>query len=272
MVDPNGTLIFPDEYGFMQRHALACDYSAGGVFGISITVFQAVQQAICTVDSPQNARLLEAAQRLLLGVDFCSLQYEALRSCVVSGLTARLWMYLMFPEVPQLPDEQAAKWSQFFQIPNCTIYNFTKTTPPTTDSKCRLRICVVLDESGSITAPNFAIARSGLLAFVQNPALDDDTLISLVKFSTSTTLVFNWLSPAKAAAIIPSVPYNGGWTNTALGMQLGRSLFPKPNDDELFIMVVMTDGQCTSPANLKVETDNFPKFITPIRHRDRGVR
>lgn len=112
----------------------------------------------------------------------------------------------------------------------------------------------VMDESGSIGWDNFWIQKQFAVDIVDGTAYSDmdaaeTTRISLIKFSTGVTVVFDLSSDSLASEpptqqSIWNTPYNGGSTNTWLGLDAATAMFEDEGlENHKWIAVVITDGQ-----------------------------
>lgn len=75
-----------------------------------------------------------------------------------------------------------------------------------------------------------------------------DTLFSIVRFSTSASLVSDLSSAEQTLEVLDNLQYSGGLTNQAQAIQLCQeSLQSSPNKDWKNMIVLITDGSPTSP-------------------------
>ena len=115
----------------------------------------------------------------------------------------------------------------------------------------------VLDSSGSIGRSNFQLIRN----FVSNVIIHSDigpdkTRVGVVQFSTSASVHFHLnthLTKSSLLDAVANIPYTGGQTDTAAGINLSIQLFnttfgARPRSSGIpRIAIVLTDGRSNVP-------------------------
>ena len=114
----------------------------------------------------------------------------------------------------------------------------------------------VLDSSGSIGAPNFQLIKE----FVANIATDldigpDNSQVGVIVFSSSAAVQFSlntYSDKNLLLSAIAAIPYTGGGTNTAAGLNLLLTqgfLGARPKSQAFpRVAIVVTDGQSNDRA------------------------
>ena len=116
-------------------------------------------------------------------------------------------------------------------------------------------IVFLLDESGSVTAPNFQLMKSFLAQFasVVDP---DQTRIAVRTFSTATNLYFGLKESRDKVQLINDLPYRTGWTNTSLAL-LGALGDFEDDRNSVKIVITITDGISQDPVATKRAADKL---------------
>ena len=123
---------------------------------------------------------------------------------------------------------------------------------------------LVLDESGSITKPNFDkmldFSEDLVNALNIGPA---EALVSFLTFSASTTVHFDfhtYSTKSQVISAIQRVPYNDGGTNTADALRTARTHYSPTygqRSNALSLAIVLTDGYSNNKASTLVEAQNL---------------
>jgi len=116
-------------------------------------------------------------------------------------------------------------------------------------------IVFLVDESGSVGAPNFQLMKSFLAQFAS--VVDPDrTRIAVRTFSTKTRLYFGLKEPKNKVQLINELPYLTGWTNTSLAL-LGALRDFEDDRNSVKIVITITDGISQDPAATKRAADKL---------------
>ena len=111
-------------------------------------------------------------------------------------------------------------------------------------------IVMVLDESGSVTTPNFELVRQFVAKYVDSLKIgQDDNRVGVITFNDTAKKRFSLDTHTNAASLrnaVAAIPYNGGGTNIpdALCQLLRVVTRDARTDPSVFrVAIVLTDGR-----------------------------
>ena len=253
----NGTLVFPDDHGFMKRLGAACylGLGTGGLFGVSRSVFDRSQALICHNASSTALTAEYIRIQLLLGQSYCALEYEATDAPIVSAVAARV--VAGAGSIPERDVLQGQYWSSTFAPdPRCTIGGFFGGV---TTEEMSLHLVFVLDSSGSVGSTNFMLAIEAIKLVLQSPSLTSDDRFALILYDTSARVFFNFIDATAAITMLASVYYSSGGTATDRAIDAAVALLA-PIPKGLKMIMTMTDGE-TDEAPLVASCARIPSSV-----------
>ena len=121
---------------------------------------------------------------------------------------------------------------------------------------CALDLVFVLDESGSITSPNFEKMKDFCIDVVESIVIGDaSTRVALVTYGDDATIIFNLNEGTDKDDVIQNIrniPYGGGQTHTAAALKLCKDdIFDSDNGDRASAtnaIIILTDGASTDES------------------------
>lgn len=263
IIDRSG--IFPEDSGFLRRWAyvqtrfgedLATYRNGyyGGIWQVDQDDFEATKN---TQANPKLAELHRALQNLF--IDWPSVTWQDLLKPLYSGLAASLFLTTLPATIPGTLQEQGQFWKDY-------CYETGQPEKFVEDVKAlesadvcpgRMDLCIVLDSSGSIGAPNYQKAKDFVAHFINTFSLDS-VRVGFIVFSTDVYTVFevdNTLTMDEMMATVQQVPYYSLDTNTNGAILKAVELLTKSDrmDGSPRVMTVFTDGKSNNGVTSSVQ-------------------
>ena len=126
----------------------------------------------------------------------------------------------------------------------------------------------VLDESGSIGARDFSQVRNFVYNFSRELLqVNTASRVGVITFDSSAMVhieLNNSLGRDELLSQIADLPYNGGGTNTALGLELMRQQPWRDQVSVIRIAIVITDGRSNSRSATEIAAQAVHNHIPSI--------
>jgi Mg-chelatase subunit ChlD len=129
-----------------------------------------------------------------------------------------------------------------------------------------LDMFIVIDSSGSIGAADFALAKSSVVDMINklNIIGPQKIRVGVINYSSTVSIVTSFLDTdqdkTRIIAQVNNMPFLGGSTATGDALQRARQIFFNyPRDVTPRVLVLFTDGQSNTGANVYTEADLLKK-------------